>query len=279
MAVVDRLKLEERIQIKTKQESDEEMKKIVQKLLHLQSGLKKEQARMESLMSKKDVQINQLQLKVGQLGRENQRLTSLAGVNRNICITEDNIEELTSSAKVSKLVMNQRHQINSDSGCENLTSDNASLSDDSNEVLSDMIHTKHSIPTITNQNCPIEIMVKRLGPKPPIASRESVNAKLHLDPLPKTDYVLVTKTVSDTNHKTGLYVLDTLQPNDDHDQATTTDTNTSVAATATTTVTPVHALTNHRAGLKLSDIKYRAKMKAFNCSQKTTLSYWTDTFL
>ena len=140
----------------------------------------------------------------------------------------------------------------------------------------------------------MKFSISVIVPKPPIASRDSVNAKLHLVPPNKMDYVLVTKNVSDTNHTTGLYVLDPLPDSDDCAQPsdwtnndikdTTKVTNTTAAASKVcandnATVTPVHAMTNHRTGLKPSDIKYRAKIKAVNMSEKTTVSYWTDTFL
>jgi len=315
MAVVDRLGLEETIHDQTKKESDEEMKKIVQKLLQLQSSLKKEQVRVESLLSNKDLLINKLQLQVDKLHKENQRLALLAGVKRKLAATEEKLEDSNSSSKVSKVVTKPRSQLSSDSGCENLTSDNASLSDESNEVTSDILHSdglppvdpptptdKISLPycaelatlqkSLPKLAVPIRDQSNGIGPKPPIASRESVNAKLQLVPPNKMDYVLVTKNGSDTN--TGLYVLDPLPANDDCDQPgdrrnTEVKDNTNVTNTAANasknvandnaTVTPVHAMTNHRTGLKPSDIKYRAKIKAVNMNEKTTVSYWTDTFL
>ena len=108
-------------------------------------------------------------------------------------------------------------------------------------------------------------------PKPPVAIREAVNAKLYLVQPSEMDYVLVTKDGSDTTKTTGLYVLDS-----DH---TNNDTNRGLVATDKTTITAVHAMTNHRACLTPSDIKHRAKIKSVSLSQKTTLSYWTDTFL
>eukprot|EP00092_Neocalanus_flemingeri_P018898 GFUD01020466.1.p1 GENE.GFUD01020466.1~~GFUD01020466.1.p1 ORF type:complete len:341 (-),score=118.29 GFUD01020466.1:13-1035(-) len=305
MAVVARLGLEEGEQDQTKKEGDACIAKIVQKLLHLQSSLRKEQARVESLLSSKDLLISQLQVQVGQLYKENQRLALLAGVKRKLAAAEERLED--SPSKVSKVVLKSRSQLSSDSGCENLTSDNTSLSDESNDVTPDILPapglppavqtslpdspdlvTTHTSPP--SPPVPVPDPVNGLaGPKPPIASRDAVNAKLHLVPPHRTDYILVTRNVSDTNQKTGLYVLDHLpasgdcdQPGDIRDTPVTTDTTapaTKHAPADTATVTPVHAMTNHRTGLKPSDIKYRAKIKAENMTEKTTVSYWTDTFL
>lgn len=55
-----------------------------------------------------------------------------------------------------------------------------------------------------------------------------------------------------------------------------------------TIVSPIHQMTNHKMGLKPSDIKYRAKLKTVmsgvtaleeQVDDKTTVTYWTEPFL
>ena len=255
---------------------------------------------MKSLLASKDLITSQLQIQLEKLRKENERLALLAGVKRKISF--HSAKSLEDHQNNSKIIVKPRNELSSDSGCENLTSDSASLSDENSEVNPDNQLNLSALPPVA---CPIppvqaplsESLIQDIscikGPKPPIASRESVKAKLHLVDQNKLDYVLVTRNISDAATTTGLYVLDTVpargdtaEPgagtNDDtSDKAGTSDkvSNTGTVAANKTTVTPVHAMTNHRAMIKPSDIKYRAKMKAVTVSEKTTLSYWTDTFL
>ena len=249
---------------------------------------------MKSLLASKDLITSQLQIQLEKLSRENERLALLAGVKRKISF--HSAKSLEDHQNNSKIIVKPRNELSSDSGCENLTSDNASLSDENSEVNPDNQLNLSALPPVA---CPIppvqaplsESLIQDIscikGPKPPIASRESVNAKLHFVDQNKLDYVLVTRNISDAATTTGLYVLDTVPARVDTAEpgaATNDDTsdkvsNTSIVAANKTTVTPVHAMTNHRAMIKPSDIKYRAKMKAVTMSEKTTLSYWTDTFL
>ena len=272
------------------------MRRIVEMLLQLQSSLQKEKARVESLLISKDLLISQLQIQAGKLRKDNEKLTVFTGVKRKISSAEDRSEK---SSKLTKVPMKPRSQLSSDSGCENPGSDNASLFDESNEVdrsnqLNPSALTLSDCTTLSVQppvsdtpvmssalaaaSKPQDIIqqaaaIKR--PKPPVASRESVNAKLYLAQPNEMDYVLVTKDGSDANKTTGLYVLDTVPASD----YTNNDINRGLVPTDKTTVTAVHAMTNHRACLKPSDIKHRAKIKSVSLSQKTTLSYWTDNFL
>ena len=208
--------------------------------------------------------------------------------------------KLLKSAKMFKVPMEPRDQLSSDSGCDNPGSDKASLFDESNEIDQS---NQHNPSALTLSDCtglsiqpsmpdthPVmssapqasshpqdnnEQTAAKKRPKPPVASRASVNAKLHLVEPKELDYVLVTNDGLDTTKKTGLYVLDTVPAS----ECTNDDTNRGLDAPDRTTVTTVHAMTNHRACLKPSDIKCRAKIKSVNLSQKTILSYWTDTFL
>ena len=254
---------------------------------------------MKSLLASKDLMNSQLQIQLGKLNRENERLALLAGVKRKISF--QSAKSFEDHQNNSKIIVKPRNELSSDSGCDNLTSDNASLSDENTKVNPDNQLNLSALPPVA---CPIppvqaplsESLIQDIscikGPKLPIASR-AVNAKLHLVDQNKLDYVLVTRNISDAATTTGLYVLDTVQArgdtaepgagtNDDtSDKAGTNDkvSNTGTVAANKTTVTPVHAMTNHRAMIKPSDIKYRAKMKAVTMSEKTTLSYLTDTFL
>lgn len=293
MAMADRLGLEERIHVHTRRKGDKEMRRIVEMLLQLQSSLKKEQTRVESLLSSKDLLISQLQIQAGKLRKDNEKLTVFTGVKRKISLAEDR------SSKLTKVPLKPRSQLSSDSGCENPASDNASLFDESNEVdrsnqlnpsaltlsdcttlsvqppVSDTPVMSSAPPASSKSQDIIQQAAAIKRPKPPVASRESVNAKLYLVQPNEMDYVLVTKDGSDATKTTGLYVLDTVPASD----CTNNDINRGLVATEKTIITAVHAMTNHRACLTPSDIKYRAKIKSVSLSQKTTLSYWTDTFL
>ena len=212
------------------------MRRIVEMLLQLQSSLQKEKARVESLLISKDLLISQLQIQAGKLRKDNEKLTVFTGVKRKISSAEDRSEK---SSKLTKVPMKPRSQLSSDSGCENPGSDNASLFDESNEVdrsnqLNPSALTLSDCTTLSVQppvsdtpvmssalaaaSKPQDIIqqaaaIKR--PKPPVASRESVNAKLYLAQPNEMDYVLVTKDGSDGNKTTGLYVLDTVPARDD----------------------------------------------------------------
>jgi len=254
MAVVDRLGLEEKMHEQTARKNDVVMAKIVKELVLLQGSLKTEQVRVEKLLHSKDLLIRKLQGKVGQLETENQRLT---GDSKQ----------------------------GSDSGCENTVSDIASLEDESIPVTPPSPPDTHSSFTETSPDKPDSIplaltpnVASIKGPKPPIASRESVNAKLHLNRPHIMDYVLITKNRSSASQASGLYVLDTEPASDEK----VTDAGADISKVVTsdnTTVTPVHAMTNHRRVLKPSDIKYRAKRRAVSMSDKTRVTYWTDTFI
>ena len=276
MAVVDRLGMEEKMHaevnsisgmmigmkimkiFQTVRKNELVMTKIVQKLVELGRNMKAEQARVEKLLHSKDLLIRQLQGIVGSQ-KEGTKQGSDSGYENRI---NDDISDDT----------------------ENITSD--SISDNSESMISDKTDMKSEIipPKPMNQtygsgmhNSSLNISgptalttVPNIGsikgPKPPLASRESVNAKLHLTQPKVIDYVLVTKQRSDISPISGLYVLDT----------------TSVAGVATNdnnAVTPVHAMTNHRRVLKPSDIKYRDRRRAVSMSDKTRVTYWTDTYL
>ena len=263
--------------LQAKRHRNGEMTRIVEKLVQLQSSLLTKQGQVECQLSSKDLLISQLQGEVGKLVEENQRLRVLAGLERKLSPADSGCEEQISQ------------QNSSDSGCENLTSDNASHMEESMEMKSEyqLIHTSISTPH-TDMSfsdspdpkappkslvlCPNISSVK--PPKPPIASRESVNAKLHLVHPSKADYVLVTKNRAEATQRTGLYVLDS----DDTDTATAGDIS-KVVTGDRATVTPVHAMTNHRAVIKPSDIKYRAKIRAVCLQENNTVTYWTDTYL
>jgi len=289
VAVMDRLGLEERIQEQVKKENEEGMKRVMSKLLALQYSLKKEQKRVENLLNGKDVLVGQLQMKLSRLEEENKRLSRLAGLK------ESKTEQLKNGTNQG----GPRIQLGSDSGCENFNSDNSSVSDESNEIIMDSCHesTKSSSPmpqsySPTNTPVPKDFPSAGLttnhirGPKPPVASREAVNAKLQLNPS-KQEYIVVTRDHPSSN--TGLYVLDSgmteAEPTKPADIITRTSVTSRVMAGVKgggadpATVTPVHAMTNHRTGLKPSDVKHRARIKAGTQGEKTTVTYWTDTFL
>merc|ERR1711981_619834 len=191
MAVVDRLGLEEKMREQTARKNDVVMAKIVKELVLLQGSLKTEQVRVEKLLHSKDLLIRKLQGQVGQLEAENQRLT---GDSKQ----------------------------GSDSGCENTVSDIASLEDESIPVTPPSPPDTHSSFTESSPDKPDSIPLALTpnvaaikGPKPPIASRESVNAKLHLARPQIMDYVLITKNRSSASQASGLYVLDTEPASDD----------------------------------------------------------------
>ena len=196
-------------------------------LLKLESSLQAEQARVESLLSSKDLLITQLQVQAGKLRKENEKLTVLAGGKRKISSVEGRVDRCS---KLFVVPMKPRCQLSSDSGCDNPGSDNASLFDESNELDKS---NKLNPSALTHSDCtnlsvqpPVSgtpvmssapvasskpqdsiqqaAAIKR--PKPPVASRESVNAKLYLVEPKEMNYVLVTKDGSDPPKTTGLYV-------------------------------------------------------------------------
>ena len=282
MAVVDRLGLEEKMHaevnsisgmmigmkimkiFQTVRKNELVMTKIVQKLVELGRNMKAEQARVEKLLHSKDLLIRQLQGIVGSQ-KEGTKQGSDSGYENRI---NDDISDDT----------------------ENITSDSI-ISDNSESMISDKTDMKSEIipPEPMNQTYGSEMHNSSLnisgptalttvpnigsikGPKPPLASRDSVNAKLHLTQPKVIDYVLVTKQRSDISPISGLYVLDT-----------TSDVVENISGVATNdnnAVTPVHAMTNHRRVLKPSDIKYRDRRRAVSMSDKTRVTYWTDTYL
>ena len=107
------------------------MRRIAEMLQQLESSLQAEQARVESLLSSKDLLITQLQVQAGKLWKENEKLSVLAGGKRQISSNEDRLEK---SLKLLKVPMKPRCQLSSGSGCDNPGSDNASLFDESNEL-------------------------------------------------------------------------------------------------------------------------------------------------
>ena len=198
-----------------------EMTRIVEKLVQLQSSLLTKQGQVECQLSSKDLLISQLQGEVGQLVEENQRLRVLAGLERKLSPADSGCED---SAELSRPAVEQILSLqNSHSGWENITSDNASLPEESMEQKSDdrhHIHTSIPIPhtdmSFSDSPDP-EAPPNTLGllpnissvksPKPPIASRESVNAKLHLVQPSKADYVWVTKNRADAPQRTSCMCL------------------------------------------------------------------------
>jgi len=255
--------MEEKMHAETVRKNELVMTKIVQKLVELGRNMKAEQARVEKLLHSKDLLIRQLQGIVGSQ-KEGTKQGSDSGYENRI---NDDISDDT----------------------ENITSD--SISDNSESMISDKTDMKSEIipPEPMNQTYGSEMHNSSLnisgptalttvpnigsikGPKPPLASRESVNAKLHLTQPKVIDYVLVTKQRSDISPISGLYVLDT-----------TSDVVENISGVATNdnnAVTPVHAMTNHRRVLKPSDIKYRDRRRAVSMSDKTRVTYWTDTYL
>merc|ERR1711915_309115 len=167
-----------------------------------------EQKRVENLLNGKDILVGQLQMKLSRLEEENKRLSRLAGLK------ESKTEQLKNGTNQGS----PRIQLGSDSGCENFNSDNSSVSDESNEIIMDSTHesTNSSSPmpqsySPTNTPVPKDFPSAGLttnhirGPKPPVASRESVNAKLRLN-LANRNTLLVTRDHPSSN--TGLYVLD-----------------------------------------------------------------------
>ena len=255
------------------------MTRIVEKLVQLQSSLLTKQGQVECQLSSKDLLISQLQGEVGQLVEENQRLRVLAGLERKLSPADSGCED---SAELSRPAVEQILSLqNTHSGWDNLTGHNASLPEESMDVK--CIPTPHTDMSLSDSPdpkappkslvlCPNISSVK--PPKPPIASRESVNAKLHLVHPSKADYVLVTKNRAEATQRTGLYVLDS----DDKVTATAGDIS-KVVTGDKATVTTVHAMTNHRAVIKPSDIKYRAKIRAVSVQENKTVTYWTDTYL
>ena len=267
------------LNLQAKRNRNGEMTRIVEKLVQLQSSLLTKQGQVECQLSSKDLLISQLQGEVGQLVEENQRLRVLAGLERKLSPADSGCED---SAELSRSAVEQILALeNTHSGCDNLTSHTASLPKESLDVKCISIpHTDMSLSDSPDPKAPPKSLVlcpdisSVKPPKPPIASRESVNAKLHLVHPSKADYVLVTKNRAEATQRTGLYVLDS----DDKGTATAGDIS-KVVTGDKATVTPVHAMTNHRAVIKPSDIKYRAKIRAVSVQENKTVTYWTDTYL
>ena len=260
------------------------MTKIVRELVELGRNMKTEQSRVEKLLNSKDLLIRKLQEKV-----ENQKESTKQGsdsgyenrINDDISddtenITSDSVREIVNDKFDIENKISLFEPKNKIFGID-IVSDKAEIENkitppEANNKTSDL--GKHQ--SLSNISGPKAIssvpnVASMIGPKPPIASRESVNAKLHLAQPKMIDYVLVTKKRSDISHISGLYVLDTASDvGEDISGVATNDNN---------TVTPVHAMTNHRQVLKPSDIKYRDKRRAVSMSDKTRVTYWTDTYL
>ena len=239
----------------TVRKNDIVLTKIVKELVELGRGLKAEQVRVEALLHSKDLLIRQLKGKV-ESQNENTKLGSDSGYENRI---SDDVSDETDN--ISGDVISDK----ADNGNEILPPEPFNTTFGSGmQISSSHISGPTTLSSVTN-------VATKIGTKPPIASRESVNAKLHLSQPKMIDYVLVTKKRSDISHISGLYVLDTA-----------TDVGEDISGVATNdnnTVTPVHAMTNHRRVLKPSDIKYRDKRRAVSMSDKTRVTYWTDTYL
>ena len=119
------------LKFQTKIKTDVELRKVDQRLLQLQSSLKKEQSRMKSLLASKDLMTSQLQIQLEKLRKENKTLALLAGVKGKFSFNSE--KSLEDHKNNSKIIVKPRNELSSDSGCENLTSDNASLSDENSE--------------------------------------------------------------------------------------------------------------------------------------------------
>ena len=240
--------------------------------MELGRGLKAEQARVEQLLHSKDLLIRELQgrgeTKQGNESDYDHRLDDdISDNTKNI--TSDSIEENMLNDKVdieNEMIISDPKNITSEV---DIISDKADIE---SEIIQAEVWNTISEPKVTKSSSNISgptalstipkvLSIK--GPKPPLASRESVNAKLCLSQPKVIDYVLVTKQRSDISPISGLYVLDT----------------TSDATNDNNAVTPVHAMTNHRRVLKPSDIKYRDRRRAVSMSDKTRVTYWTDTYL